>query len=68
MNKILLFLWFSLYENKCSKKELDHTVYDSWQSIRETSFHPQGKYIIYAIVPQEGDGRFIIRNVKLVMN
>ena len=55
---------FLCMKTSAQKKELDHTVYDSWQSIRETSFHPQGKYIIYAIVPQEGDGRFIIRNVK----
>ena len=65
MNKILLFfLVFLCMKTSAQKKELDHTVYDSWQSIRETSFHPQGKYIVYAIVPQEGDGTFIIRNVK----
>jgi dipeptidyl aminopeptidase/acylaminoacyl peptidase len=51
-------------KTSAQKKELDHTVYDSWQSIRETSLHPQGKYIVYAIVPQEGDGTIIIRNVK----
>ena len=65
MNKILLFfLVFLCMKTSAQKKELDHTVYDSWQSIRETSFHPQGKYIVYSIVPQEGDGTFIIRNVK----
>jgi hypothetical protein len=51
-------------KTSAQKKELDHTVYDSWQSIRETLLHPQGKYIVYAIVPQEGDGTIIIRNVK----
>ena len=65
MNKILLFLLvFLCLKTSAQKKELDHTVYDSWQSIRETSFHPQGKFIVYAIAPQEGDGSFIIRNVK----
>ena len=65
MNKILLFfLVFLCMKTSAQKKELDHTVYDSWQSIRETSLHPQGKYIVYAIVPQEGDGTIIIRNVK----
>ncbi len=65
MNKILLFFMvFLCMKTSAQKKELDHAVYDSWQSIRETSFHPQGKYIIYAIVPQEGYGIFIIRNVK----
>lgn len=65
MNKILLFfLVLICMKTSAQKKELDHTVYDSWQSIRETSFHPQGKYIVYSIVPQEGDATFMIRNVK----
>jgi len=65
MNKILLFfLVFLCLKTSAQKKELDHTVYDSWQSIRETSFHPQGKFIAYTINPQEGDGNLIIRNVQ----
>jgi hypothetical protein len=58
----MLFVGLTL---QAQKKELDHTVYDSWQSIRETSLHPNGKFLVYAITPQEGDGSLIIRNVKM---
>ena len=46
------------------KKVLDHTVYDSWQSIREVVYQPQGKYISYVIAPQEGDAVLVIHNNK----
>ena len=65
MNKLLLiFLVFICLQTSAQKKELDHTVYDSWQSIKETSFHPKGKFITYTINPQEGDGNLIIKNVQ----
>jgi len=65
MYKLLLFfLVFICLQTSAQKKELDHSVYDSWQSIRETSFHPKGKFITYTINPQEGDGNLIIRNVS----
>jgi len=44
------------------KKELDHTVYDTWQSVREITYQPQGLFISYSIQPQEGDGFLVIRN------
>ena len=46
------------------KKSLDHTVYDSWQSIKETVIQPQGNFVVYSITPQEGDGTLIIKNLK----
>ena len=44
------------------KKTLDHTVYDSWQSIKEVVYQPQGKFISYVITPQEGDAKLIIQD------
>ena len=46
------------------KKPLDHSVYDQWQSVKETIIQPQGQYIVYTIVPQEGDGQLFIRNIS----
>ncbi|HTI94164.1 MAG TPA: prolyl oligopeptidase family serine peptidase [Puia sp.] len=43
------------------KKPLDPSVYDHWESIGEKLLSPDGKYLVYTIVPQEGDGRLIIR-------
>lgn len=43
------------------KKPLDPSVYDGWQSIGEKLLSPDGKYLVYTITPQEGDGRLVIR-------
>ncbi|MFZ9145839.1 MAG: S9 family peptidase, partial [Sediminibacterium sp.] len=46
------------------KKPLDHSVYDQWQSVKETVMHPNGQFLAYTIVPQEGDGILYIRNTQ----
>lgn len=43
------------------KKPLDHSVYDGWQSINERYISNNGKYVVYTINPQEGDGTLIIQ-------
>ncbi|MBL0056339.1 MAG: S9 family peptidase [Chitinophagaceae bacterium] len=44
------------------KKPLDHSVYDGWKSLGERLISNDGKYIVYAINPQEGDGSLVIQN------
>jgi dienelactone hydrolase len=44
------------------KKPLDPTAYDGWERIGERVLTPDGKYIAYTVVPQEGDGRLYIRS------
>ncbi|MES2003508.1 MAG: prolyl oligopeptidase family serine peptidase [Bacteroidota bacterium] len=44
------------------KKPLDHTVYDGWQSIADRSLSKDGKYLTYAVNPQEGDGVLYIQS------
>ncbi len=61
-----LFTIFSLFISIFSfsqKLALDHTVYDQWESIRETIWQPQGQFICYTINPQEGDAVLIIKNI-----
>src|ERR1700749_3631943 len=43
------------------KKPLNPSVYDGWESIGEKTLSPDGKFIVYTIPPQEGDGRLVIR-------
>lgn len=38
------------------KKPLDHTVYDSWQSVGEKKISNDGKWVAYVVNVQEGDG------------
>ena len=43
------------------KKPLTHNVYDSWQSIGERAISNDGKFVVYAVNPQEGDGNLYIQ-------
>lgn len=44
------------------KKPLDHSVYDSWQSIGERMISNDGKWVVYTINPQEGDNELVIQS------
>jgi dipeptidyl aminopeptidase/acylaminoacyl peptidase len=44
------------------KKALDHTVYDSWQSIGERMISNDGNWIAYTVNPQEGDNELVIQS------
>ncbi|MDR0660625.1 MAG: prolyl oligopeptidase family serine peptidase [Prevotellaceae bacterium] len=46
------------------KKPLDHSVYDSWQSVANPKISDDGKYAVYAVNLQEGDGTLIITDIK----
>ncbi|MBS1610185.1 MAG: S9 family peptidase, partial [Bacteroidetes bacterium] len=44
------------------KKPLDHSVYNSWQSIGEKMISNDGKWVVYTIDVQEGDNQLIIQS------
>lgn len=44
------------------KKPLDHTVYDSWQSIGERLISNDGQWVVYTVTPQEGDADLYIQS------
>ena len=44
------------------KKPLDHSVYDSWQSVAGTALTDDGRIMVYNINPQEGDSELVIVN------
>jgi dipeptidyl aminopeptidase/acylaminoacyl peptidase len=44
------------------KKPLDHTVYDGWQSVADRAISNDGKYVIYTVNPQEGDGSLYVQS------
>ncbi|TDW96471.1 S9 family peptidase [Dinghuibacter silviterrae] len=45
-----------------SKKPLDHSVYDTWESIGERLISPDGQWIAYTVDIQEGDGTLYVTN------
>ena len=63
MNKCLILLAVAALSLPlgAQKKPLDHTVYDSWQSVANMNLSPAGNVISYEVNPQEGDGVLTIR-------
>lgn len=69
MKKILLpafilFSFFSVSAQKVSKKPLDHSVFDGWQSVENQHISNDGKWILYIVKPQEGDADLVITDAK----
>ncbi len=62
----IFFLIFSLSSliTQAQKKPLDHSVYDGWQSINSSQISNNGKWVVYEIQPQEGDGELIIQSAE----
>ena len=58
---LLLFIFFSVKAQ--NKKPLTHAVYDGWKSVGEKAISNNGRYVVYTIVPQEGDGLLVINDM-----
>jgi dipeptidyl aminopeptidase/acylaminoacyl peptidase len=46
-----------------AKRPLTHQDYDSWRSIQSPQLSPDGKFLAYAALPQDGDGEVVVRNL-----
>lgn len=67
MRNYLLLSFVSLFFQtisfcQTSKKPLDHSVYDGWQSISSEAISNNGRWIVYSVTPQEGDAQLVITN------
>src|SRR5262249_56621229 len=49
---------------QAASKPITHDVYDSWKSIQGTKISADGVWLAYALVPQDGDGELVVRNLK----
>ena len=58
----VITLLLSIDVHAQNKKPLDHTVYDSWQSIGERRISNDGRWIVYTVDVQEGDGALVIQS------
>lgn len=47
-----------------NKRPISYDVYDSWKSIQGTKISANGQWVVYALVPQEGDSELVILNLK----
>lgn len=65
--RLFLFLTFlstvfSQAHSQTNKKPIDHSVYDGWQSITSEAISNDGNWVLYSIMPQEGDAKLIVTN------
>src|SRR5581483_4998689 len=47
-----------------AKRPLRHTDADSWRSIASPQLSRDGQFAAYALIPQEGDGEYVVRNLR----
>ncbi|MEJ8819537.1 alpha/beta hydrolase family protein [Lacibacter sp. H407] len=58
----LLLAFIAVQQISAQKKPLDHSVYDRWQSVQGAQISDDGKWVVYMVNPQEGDGDLIIQS------
>jgi dipeptidyl aminopeptidase/acylaminoacyl peptidase len=46
-----------------AKRPVTHQDYDSWRSIQGQTISRDGKFLAYALIPQDGDGEIVVRNL-----
>lgn len=46
-----------------AKRPLNHKDYDGWRTIAGQHLSADGKFLAYALFPEEGDGEVIVRNL-----
>ena len=59
-----LALVFSNPVQAQQKRALTHNDYDNWRSIQSSQLSRDGRFLAYALVPQEGDGEIVARNLS----
>jgi dipeptidyl aminopeptidase/acylaminoacyl peptidase len=60
---LVLTLLFTCTAFAQTKRPLTHQDYDAWKSIQSPQLSHDGKWIAYALMPQDGDGEIIVRNI-----
>ena len=61
---ILIILLSASLTSLAQKKELDHDVYDSWNTITQQQLSIDGQRVVYVLKPGWGDTRLVIRDQK----
>lgn len=47
-----------------AKKPLSYDAYDGWRAIQGAQLSRDGQWLVYALVPQDGDGELVVLNLK----
>ena len=63
LRSVLVLLAFTLVALAQPKRPLSHRDYDGWKSITSQVLSRDGKFLAYALFPEEGDGELVVRNL-----
>jgi len=65
MRKAIWLLWLTpvLFGQAQPKRALTHKDYDGWRTISSARLSPDGQWLAYAFMPQEGNGELVVKNV-----
>ncbi|MCX2574420.1 S9 family peptidase [Pedobacter sandarakinus] len=62
--RLTIILFFVVNLAYAQKKPLDHSVYDTWESVGAKQLSNNGQWAVYSILQQEGDAQLYINNLK----
>lgn len=62
--RLTVILFFVVSFAYAQKKPLDHSVYDTWESIGTKQLSNNGQWAMYSILQQEGDAQLYLANIK----
>src|SRR5438045_93084 len=63
LRSLILLLVLIVPASAQTKRPLKHTDADSWRTISSPQLSRNGQYAAYAVMPQEGDGEYVVRNL-----
>ena len=50
-------------QQSAKKRPLTHSDYDSWRTIQTPRLSRDGKFLAYALTPEDGDGQVVVRTI-----
>jgi len=62
--RLTIILSFVVSLTYAQKKPLNHSVYDTWESVGSKQLSNNGQWAMYSILQQEGDAQLYLNNLK----
>src|SRR6516164_4853075 len=50
-------------QQAAKKRPMTHNDYDSWRTIQAPRLSRDGRFVAYALTPEDGDGEIVVRNL-----
>ncbi len=61
---LTVLIVFTTFQTFAQKKVIDHTAYNDWNRISESSISPDGNYTAFTSLPYKGDGYlYLVNNI-----